>query len=145
MSTPAERVAEVPAFRFDAAAALPAPTVSCIPDDALVVWEYERADLHRRLLAVVVGNRLDLVLVSAGHEPGLRHVTGARILDGDGVPVPQFLTRRALVFWGDTPPGRRGVARTVVLTVATRLVMVRLTGDEAAPEVEVLATLELAR
>jgi hypothetical protein len=95
------------------------------------------------MLPVVVGNRLELVVVTAGHEHGLRRVAGTRIVDGEGLATPQFLTRRALVFWGETVPGRRGVARTLVLAVGTRLVMVRITGDEVAPAVEVLDGLEL--
>src|SRR5512146_2363449 len=105
MSTSAERgAAGPPALRFETTAPpdvqMP-PPVSCVPDDALVVWEYERADLYRRMLPVVVGNRLELVVVTAGHEHGLRRVAGTRIVDGEGLATPQFLTRRALVFWGE--------------------------------------------
>lgn len=135
---------EPPVLRFEPAEA-PRPFAGAqwVPDDALVLWEYERADLHRRVVGVVVGNRLKLIRVSAGHETALDVLAEVVLAEGHGVARPEFLTRSALVFWGERRAGVSGVTRTFVLGLGARLVMVRVTGNELAPQIEVLHTLEL--
>jgi hypothetical protein len=115
-----------------------------VPHDALVFWEDECADQHKRVVAVAVGNRLKLLRITVGRRNALDVICEAPIDDGAGGVRTQFITRGALLMWAE-PAARsaRGVGKTIVLRVGSQLKLVRVCGDEEAPSIEVLDTLDI--
>jgi hypothetical protein len=56
----------------------------------------------------------------------------------------QFVTREALLMWAASGARTgRGVGKTIVLRIGARLKLVRVVGDEGAPAIDILDTLEL--
>ena len=133
--------ASPPALAFtapDAATAVRPANFEPIPADALVLWEYERADRYRRVFGLVTENKLKLVRVSAGFETSIEVIAEASIADDAVVLRPHFLTRDVFVLWADASGPGRPVARTIVLRVGARLKMLRVVADEAHPAIEIL-------
>ena len=133
-------------------AAEPAPTLvgfpvlalEAVPHDVLVFWEDECADQHKRVVAVAVGNKLKLLRITVGRRNALDVIHEATIEEPPGSVRTQFVTRDALLMWAapGARPGR-GVGKTVVLRIGARLQLVRVVGDEEAPAIDILDTLEL--
>jgi len=123
---------------------LPILTLEAVPHDVLVFWEDESADQHKRVVAVAVGNKLKLLRITVGRRNALDVVHEATIDDAPGSVRTQFVTRDALLMWTE-PAARtgRGVGKTIVLRIGTRLKLVRVSADEQAPGIEILDTLEL--
>jgi len=115
-----------------------------VPQDVLVFWEDERADQHKRVVAVAVGNKLKLLRITVGRQNTLDVICEAAIEDQPGSVRTQFVTRDALLMW-TRPAARtgRGVGKTIVLRIGTQLKLVRVSGDEDAPAIEILDALEL--
>ena len=145
--TPESEVERPPAIEFvpeDAVGATGRPvTCEAVPADALVLWEHEQADRYRRALALVVGNKLKIVKVTAGHDNGMEILCEAGLADEPVGLRTQFITRDALVFWAGPRVRLPGLARTLVLRVGTALLMLRVTGDEVAPAIELIQRLDL--
>src|SRR5262249_56690020 len=93
-----------------------------VPHDALVFWEDESADQHKRVVAVAVGNRLKLLRITVGRRNALDVICEAPIDDGAGDVRTQFITREALLMWAQ-PAARsaRGTRETIALRVGSRL------------------------
>jgi hypothetical protein len=115
-----------------------------VPHDALVFWEDERADQHKRVVAVAVGTKLKLLRITVGRRNALDVICEAIIEDQPGSVRTQFITRDALLMWAE-PAARsgRGVGKTIVLRIGKQLKMVRIGGDEDAPSIEVLDTIDI--
>ena len=122
----------------------PLLTLEPVPQDVLVFWEEECADQHKRVIAVAVGNKLKLLRITVGRQNTLGVIHEATIDDEPGSVRTQFVTRDALLMWAE-PAARtgRGVGKTIVLRIGTRLKLVRVSADEQAPGIEILDTLEL--
>ena len=131
----------VPALSFlPAQAAVPA-AVEFAPHDALVFWENECADQYKRVVGLVVENKLKLVKITAGRGSGLEVICEAPIADEPAVLRPGFVTRDALVIWAE-PRVPRGVGKTIVVRIGAVLKMLRISGDEEGPAIEVLHSLD---
>jgi len=122
----------------------PLLALEAVPHDVLVFWEEERADQHKRVVAVAVGNKLKLLRITVGRRNALDVIHEATIDDEPGSVRTQFVTRAALLMWAE-PAARTGggVGKTIVLRIGTRLKLVRVSGDEEAPGIEILDALEL--
>ena len=132
------------AERLGAERGFPLLALEPVPNDALVFWEDERADQHKRVVAVAVGNRLKLLRITVGRRNALEVICEAPIDDGAGSVRPQFITRDTLLMWAEpTARSGRGVGKTIVLRVGSQLKLVRVSGDEEAPSIEVLDTLDI--
>jgi hypothetical protein len=112
-----------------------------VPHDALVFWEEEHADQYKRVFAVVLGNKLKLVKITAGRGSGLQILCEAALVDEPCVLRPGFVTRDALVLWAE-PRVPRGVGKTIVVRIGPVLKMIRVAGDEERPAIEVLHSLD---
>jgi hypothetical protein len=134
-----------PAISFRPADAAPAaaspPSLEFVPQDALVFWEDERADHHKRVVGLLVDDKLKLVKITAGYRAAIDVICEAALVDASGPVAPRFITREALLFWAE-PRLPQGVRKTIVLRVGTVLKIVRVTGDESAPAIEVLASVD---
>src|SRR5207237_1402830 len=122
----------------------PLHTLEPVPQDVLVFWEEECADQHKRVVAVAVGDKLKLLRITIGRQNALDVIHEATIDDEPGSVRTQVVTRDALLMWAE-PAARtgRGVGKTIVLRIGTRLKLVRVSGDEAAPAIEILDAIEL--
>jgi hypothetical protein len=121
-------------------AAVPA-ALEFAPRDALVFWEEEHADQYKRVLGVVVGNKLKLVKITVGRDSGLEILCEAPLVEEPGVLRSGFVTRDALVLWAE-PRVPRGVGKTIVVRIGAVLKMLRITGDEDRPAIEVLHSID---
>jgi hypothetical protein len=122
----------------------PLLALEAVPHDVLVFWDDERADENKRVVALAVGNKLKLLRITVGRRNALDVIHEATIDDAPGSVRTQFITRDALLMWAE-PAARtgRGVGKTIVLRIGTRLKLVRISADERAPGIEILDTLEL--
>ena len=123
-----------------AARALPA-VFELVPRDVLVLWEEERADQYKRVVALVTGNKLKLLKVTVGRVNAMEILCEAPLVDEPGHLRTQFITRDALLLWAQ-PRAPRGLGKTLIVRVGPTLKMVRVTADEAAPSIEILETLD---
>jgi hypothetical protein len=131
-----------PAIRFDAEAPPAADaTLEFVPREALVFAEEERADQYRRVVGLVAGNKLKLLRITVGQTNAIEVVCEAAIADGPVAAPTRFVTRDALILWADRQA--RGHAKTIVLRVASTLVMLRITTSERAGSIEVLQRIEV--
>ena len=118
--------------------------VDAVPHDVLVFWEDERADRHKRVVAAIVGNVLKLVKITVGFENALEVICEAALDDPPATVRPQFITRGALLMWAKpSARGGGGVGKTIVIRIGRRLKMIRVTGDEDAPAIDVLDAIDL--
>jgi hypothetical protein len=123
---------------------LPLAGVDAVPQDVLVFWEDERADRHKRVVAAIVGNALKLIKITVGFENALQVICEAPLDDSPATVPPQFITRGALLMWAEPAArGGRGGGKTIVVRIGRRLKMIRVIGDEDAPAIEVLDTIDL--
>lgn len=137
---------EPPAIRFgseDAPVASPPLTLEFAPRDLLVFWEDERADQYKRIVGLVSGNKLKLVKITVGRDNAMEVICEAALADDVMLGTTQFVTRDALLLWAEARP--RGHGKTIVVRVGTALKLVRVTGDERTPAIEVLQSIDLGR
>ena len=122
----------------------PVLTLEAVPHDALVFWEDERADQHKRVVALAAGSKLKLLRITVGRRNALDVICEAAIGDPPGSVRTQFITREALLMWAE-PAAQfgRGVGKTIVLRVGRQLKLVRISGNEDAPSIEVLDTIDI--
>ncbi len=124
--------------------AFPALALEAVPHDALVFWEDERADQHKRVVALAVGSKLKLLRITVGRRNALDVICEAAIADPPGSVRTQFITREALLMWAEpAAQSGRGVGKTIVLRVGRQLKLVRISGNEDAPSIEVLDTIDI--
>jgi hypothetical protein len=144
LETAGRQTATPPALAFGPPEAESAATVpvalELVPEDVLVFWESERTDQYKRVVALVMGNKLKLVKVTVGRNAGMDILCETALVDEPATLRTQFLSRDTLIFWVE-PREPRGLGKTIVLRVGGVLKMVRVTGDEAAPAIEILGSL----
>src|SRR5262245_43353009 len=70
----------------------PLVALEAVPQDVLVFWEDERADQHKRVVAVAVGNKLKLLRITVGRKNALDVIHEATIEDEPGSVRTQFVT-----------------------------------------------------
>ena len=126
----------------DAAGARSLPAVlELVPHDVLVLWEDERTDQYKRVVALVIGSKLKLVKLTVGRVNTMEILCEAPLVEEPALLRTQFITRDALLLWAE-PRNPRGLGKTLVIRVGQTLKMVRVTADEAAPGIEILQTLD---
>jgi hypothetical protein len=112
-----------------------------VPHDVLVLWEDERTDRYKRVVGLVIGNKLKLVKLTVGRVNAMEILCEAPIADEATSLRTQFITRDALLLWAE-PREPRGFGKTLVVRVGSTLKMVRVTADDTAPSIEILQSLE---
>ena len=150
MTAPADRSQEIvpgpgsaPAIVFAATEGPSVPTtIELVPSDVLVLWEDERADHYKRVVALTIGNKLKLMRITAGRGSGIEVICEVPLVDEPAFLRTQFLTRDALLFWA-APRHPKGLWKVLVLRIGSVVKMIRVAGDEAAPAIEVLHSLDL--
>jgi len=126
----------------DAPGARTLPAVlELVPHDVLVLWEDERTDQYKRVVALVIGSKLKLVKLTVGRVNTMEILCEAPLVEEPALLRTQFITRDALLLWAE-PRNPRGLGKTLVIRVGQTLKMVRVTADEAAPGIEILQTLD---
>ena len=126
----------------DAAGARTLPAVlELVPHDVLVLWEDERTDRYKRVVALVIGNKLKLVKLTVGRVNAMEILCEAPLVDEPALLRTQFITRDALLLWAE-PREPRGLGKTLIVRVGPTLKMVRVTADETAPSIEILQSLD---
>jgi hypothetical protein len=116
--------------------------LDCLPHDALIFWENELADQYTRVVGLTGGNCLKLVKITAGRGSGMEVICEAALVDDTLVLSTEFVRQDALVVWAEPRPPH-GVGKTIVLRTGPRLQMIRVTGNEAAPAIEILHSLDI--
>ena len=136
---------ERPAIEFapaDTAGARPLPAVlELVPHDVLVLWEDERTEQYKRVVALVIGNKLKLVRLTVGRVNRMDILCEASLADQAASLRTQFITRDALLLWAE-PRNPRGLGKTLVIRVGATLKMIRVTADETAPSIEIVQSLD---
>src|ERR1051325_5505195 len=93
----------------DASGARTLPAVlELVPHDVLVLWEDERTDQYKRVVALVIGNKLKLVKLTVGRVNGMEILCEAPLVDEPTLLRTQFITRDALLLWAE-PRAPRGL------------------------------------
>jgi len=127
----------------EAAGARSLPAVlELVPHDVLVLWEEERTDQYKRVVALAIGNKLKLVKLTVGRVSGMDILCEAPLVDEPASLRTQFITRDALLLWAE-PREPRGLGKTLVVRVGRMLKMVRVTADETAPSIEIVHSLDV--
>ena len=121
------------------ARAVPA-LLELVPHDVLVLWEDERTDQYKRVVGLVIGNKLKLVKLTVGRVNAIDVLCEAPIADETSSLRTQFITRDALILWAE-PREPRGLGKTLVVRVGSTLMMLRVTADETRPSIEILHSL----
>jgi hypothetical protein len=142
----APRSETVPAIRF-AAGEMPTAldavaAFELVPNDVLVFWEDERTDRYKRVVALLTGNKLKLVKITVGRESGIETICESALVDEPTVLRTQFVTRDTLL-WGAEPRAPRGLWKVIVVRIGTVLKMIRVAGDETAPAIEVMHSVDV--
>jgi len=79
--------------------------------------------------------------ITAGRGSGLEILCEAPLVEEPRVLRSGFVTRDALVLWAE-PRVPRGVGKTIVVRIGGVLKMLRITGDEDRPAIEVLHSID---